>query len=67
MTDNWWQQRPNAINIKSLNAMVCGPCLAPPFNLGIPGLGGAQEDCTGSRGAGAALMAPLLTLSEVHS
>lgn len=63
MTDSRWQRR----TIKSLSVMVDDPCRALPFNLGTPGSGGAQEDCAGSRGVGAALMGPLLTLAEVPS
>lgn len=39
MTQNWWQQWANTTNIKTLNFMVGGPCLAPPPKLGIPGSG----------------------------
>lgn len=63
MQDKEWQRR----TIKSMNTMVDDPCLALPFNLGIPGPGGAPEDCAGSRGIGAALMGLLLTLAEVPS
>lgn len=65
--ESWWQQWIDSTNVKSLNVMVGSPCLAPPLSLGIPGLGGAQEDCTRSSGAGAALIGPLLVLAEVRS
>lgn len=66
MTDNWWQQWSNTTNIKTLNVMVGCPSLAPPPKLDILGSGGAQEARTGSRGAEAAQMSPLI-FAEVHS
>lgn len=61
----WWQQWTDT-NIKSLNVMVGGPCLGPP-KLGMPAWGGTQEHRTGSPGAVAALMGPVLTLTEGRS
>ena len=70
MADNqrtWWQHWPDTTYIKPLNHMVGGTCLAALPKLGILGRDEALEDHTGSGGAVAALMGPLLTLAEGRS